>query len=584
MLQSFIFDQSKGETPETVARKRAIADALMGRIGNRSARNTGEGIGNALASIGHGISSNVMNRRASRAEQEGQQGAGSLYDQIISGLTSGSPIALSGGSQPTDYASSQVDSAHQASASPGQFAGSQQEFIDMLMPAAIEASQRTGIDPRIIVAQAAQETGWGRSAPGNNFFGIKSHGQGGGRTLNTHEYVDGQRVNTADSFRTFGSPEDSVQGYADFITSNPRYKPLMEARGLDDQLAALQASGYATDPNYANSVGSIARSIPANPSQADLESMPVGGQMQMGQGEPVQTAQAGGLDLPTLLQAASNPWLNEGQRGVINMLIEQQMQQQDPMQSLEMEYKRAQIEKMQRSAAGGDTRYGLNPIYGQDAQGNTVLGVLGNDGTFKPVDTGEVDVSTGVDRVDLGTQWGLLDKRSGQMVGTLPKENYQEAFDKGAGAEAGKAQAEAQASLPTDLATAEQAIKELDALIEHPGLNEITGAFDQFRPSWSMRAEGRDALARFNQAKGRAFLQAYGMLKGGGQITEVEGLKAEQAMARMDRAQSEADFKQALKDFRDAVATGMDKLRQKAGVTNRSSPISIDGYTIEQVE
>lgn len=55
------------------------------------------------------------------------------------------------------------------------------------------------------------------------------------------------------------------------------------------------------------------------------------------------------------------------------------------------------------------------------------------------------------------------------------------------------------------------------------------------------------------------------MLKGGGQITEIEGMKAEQAMARMDRAQSEAEFKQALTDFRDAVKAGMDKLRQRAG-------------------
>src|SRR5690606_21873484 len=122
-------------------------------------------------------------------------------------------------------------------------------------------SKRTGIDPRIIVAQAAQETGWGRSAPGNNFFGIKSHGQGGGQTLKTHEYVNGKRVNVSDSFRTFASPADSVRGYGDFILQNPRYKPLMEAQGLDNQLAALQASGYATDPNYSSSVGAIARSI-----------------------------------------------------------------------------------------------------------------------------------------------------------------------------------------------------------------------------------------------------------------------------------------------------------------------------------
>lgn len=87
--------------------------------------------------------------------------------------------------------------------------GSKAEFVNALLPAAIEESKRTGVDPRIIVAQAAQETGWGKNAPGNNFFGIKSHGKGGGQSLNTHEYVDGKRVNVKDSFRTFGSPDDT---------------------------------------------------------------------------------------------------------------------------------------------------------------------------------------------------------------------------------------------------------------------------------------------------------------------------------------------------------------------------------------
>jgi hypothetical protein len=37
-------------------------------------------------------------------------------------------------------------------------------------------------------------------------------------------------------------------------------------------------------------------------------------------------------------------------------------------------------------------------------------------------------------------------------------------------------------------------------------------------------------------------------------------------MARMDRAQSEEDFKAALTDFRDAVKSGVEKMREKAGV------------------
>ena len=126
----------------------------------------------------------------------------------------------------------------------------------------MEASKRTGIDPRIIVAQAALETGWGKSAPGNNYFGIKSHGQPGGQTLATTEVVNGKQVRVNDQFRQYASPADSVQGYADFVTQNPRYEAVRQAQGLDAQVAALGQSGYATDPQYATKIGSIAKSIP----------------------------------------------------------------------------------------------------------------------------------------------------------------------------------------------------------------------------------------------------------------------------------------------------------------------------------
>lgn len=136
-----------------------------------------------------------------------------------------------------------------------------QQFIQQIMPYAIEASKRTGVDPRIIVGQAALESNYGQSAPGMNFFGIKSHGREGGQTLNTTEYGSGGAYKTADSFRKYGSMGESVDDYARFITENKRYAPVREAQGIDAQLAALQKSGYATDPQYGSKVGSIAKSI-----------------------------------------------------------------------------------------------------------------------------------------------------------------------------------------------------------------------------------------------------------------------------------------------------------------------------------
>lgn len=153
-------------------------------------------------------------------------------------------------------------------------ATNKQAFINSILPAAIQYGQRIGVDPRIIVAQAAHESAWGRSAPGNNYFGIKSHGKDGGQTFTTHEVINGQRVKMNDSFRRFDSPSDSVAGYADFLTSNKRYQPMLAAQGLDAQIDALGRSGYATDPNYADRIRSIAKNIPIGSQVAAQEAAP----------------------------------------------------------------------------------------------------------------------------------------------------------------------------------------------------------------------------------------------------------------------------------------------------------------------
>ncbi len=176
-----------------------------------------------------------------------------LISNLLTG--GGSPSAVS--PIPSPGAAAEVSATSPAV----DISGDQKTFIDSLLPAAIEEGKRTGVDPRIIVAQAAQETGWGKSAPGNNYFGIKSHGQDGGNSLMTTEYVNGAPVQVKDSFRAYQNPADSVRGYGDFILQNPRYSALRSAQGLDAQLEALQASGYATDPNYSRSVGAIARGI-----------------------------------------------------------------------------------------------------------------------------------------------------------------------------------------------------------------------------------------------------------------------------------------------------------------------------------
>ena len=133
-------------------------------------------------------------------------------------------------------------------------------FLKRIAPKASEVAAALGIDPRIVVAQAALETGWGKSVKGNNLFGIESHGTGKGLMVTTHEVVDGDRVKLKDSFKAYDSYDESISDYGEFLRENKRYQPMLEADTLDEQITALGKSGYATDPEYASKIADIAKS------------------------------------------------------------------------------------------------------------------------------------------------------------------------------------------------------------------------------------------------------------------------------------------------------------------------------------
>jgi hypothetical protein len=225
-------------------------------------------------------------------------------------------------------------------------------------------------------------------------------------------------------------------------------------------------------------------------------------------------------------------------------------------------------ELLKRAGGGGEPEYGLTPVYGTDPETKQpVLGVIGRNGTFKKIDTGGFDISTGVEKIDLGDRVGYRDKRSGQWLGTEMKGGTPSA-DQRPDAVGGGLEAIPGSTLDRQRTGEGQAILERAAraktqvaqLESHPGLSEIFGRWNQHRPGMLMSDQGRDALTRFEQLKGTVFLEGYQMLKGGGAITDTEGLKAENALARMDRAVSVEDFKIALRDFIDAVESGARKL------------------------
>ncbi len=152
-----------------------------------------------------------------------------------------------------------------------------QRFVEHLLPQAREAARQLGIAPEALLAQAALETGWGRSVihggSGNshNLFGIKADERWDGdrASVSTLEFIDGVPVRRKDPFRAYGSYRESFRDYVDFLKSSPRYQEALAA--TDDPRAyfeSLQQAGYATDPQYADKV---MRVLEGNEMQAALQ-------------------------------------------------------------------------------------------------------------------------------------------------------------------------------------------------------------------------------------------------------------------------------------------------------------------------
>lgn len=132
-------------------------------------------------------------------------------------------------------------------------------FIDETLEDAREVRSKYRIPVSVLMAQAALESGWGRHVKDNAYFGIKAHNtEGATTTFTTTEYISGQKVTTEDSFRAYANFMEAALDYGAFLTTNPRYKPAFDHTNDPYKFAdALQAAGYATDPQYAQKLHSI---------------------------------------------------------------------------------------------------------------------------------------------------------------------------------------------------------------------------------------------------------------------------------------------------------------------------------------
>lgn len=108
--------------------------------------------------------------------------------------------------------------------------------------------------------------------------------------------------------------------------------------------------------------------------------------------------------------------------------------------------------------------------------------------------------------------------------------------------------------------SASDAIKVIDKALAHPGLSAATGLQGVIDPrNYTPGTDAKNFQVVRDQLRGTAFMSAYASLRGGGQITEIEGTKAEAALVRLDKAQSTEAFKEALNDYKEILNRGLSR-------------------------
>lgn len=348
---AFIFDAQKGQTPASVARQRQIAEMLMGKTGYRPVNNVGEGIGAGLSALASGFGARIANKRADAAEAAGMQGANSVYDQLVASLTGqGGNLA----SQPVEYSPTASVSAPPATMDPSarvaQAFSDEQSPFPGAAPKQDRLPQQTDIEGYI--RQAAAERGIDPD------IAVRVAMSEGGVTdpIRQSDVVkNGVREQSYGPFQLYMNGGLGNEALAAGIDPRKDWQG-----GVNFALDKAKEGGWG--PWYGAQRVGITGMDGIGGAQAAMT----------GETAPVQTAQQSpGLSVQQLMQAASNPWLNENQRGVINMMLEQEMKRADPSNQLDMDYRRAQIEKLQREAeqGGRDGTHGT-PFYTMDADGN----------------------------------------------------------------------------------------------------------------------------------------------------------------------------------------------------------------------
>lgn len=140
----------------------------------------------------------------------------------------------------------------------------QQDFLQKIYPHAESAAKTLGVDPAVLLAQSALETGWGQhlikapsGTPSYNLFNIKADQRWKGDTVDvtTLEFRDGVMNPERAAFRRYQDFGESMQDYVNFVRGESRYQNALDnSQDAEAYIKALHEAGYATDPDYSQKI------------------------------------------------------------------------------------------------------------------------------------------------------------------------------------------------------------------------------------------------------------------------------------------------------------------------------------------
>lgn len=136
------------------------------------------------------------------------------------------------------------------------------DFLNYVIPGAQKAYEQYGIFPSVMIAQAINESGWGKSKlakTDNNLFGIK---QPGAHDPSLDVQKGSWATDDGGNYAKYSSWDDSMKDHGYFLKNNSRYSDagVFDASNPEEQISAIKKAGYASDPKYVSTTMSIINS------------------------------------------------------------------------------------------------------------------------------------------------------------------------------------------------------------------------------------------------------------------------------------------------------------------------------------